>query len=127
MNDLAPILVVGIIAFAIYRLFELFVRRGERMAIIDKLTEGLDMKALSNQLNLPILEKGSGSWAIKIGMLLLGIGFGVVVAVIVDMSTEGIRVTDNAIHAFYPACAAVFGGLGLVIAYFVERKGSKKD
>ena len=80
-------------------------------------------------------DESVGSWSIRIGLLLIGVGLGVIIATIVDMSTalpvydKGRMVYDSmdTVDVLYPSCAAVFGGLGLVIAYFIEKKKDKKD
>jgi hypothetical protein len=135
MNDLVPIFVMGIITLGIYKIFELFVRRNERISIIEKLSD-VDPETLKHRINFPVYkDERAGSWSIRIGLLLVGIGLGVIIATIVDISTaipnyyQG-RLVYNSIHtvgALYPSCAAVFGGIGLVTAYFIEKKKDKKD
>ncbi|MDR3058715.1 MAG: DUF6249 domain-containing protein [Dysgonomonas sp.] len=135
MNDLAPVFVLAIVTFGIYKIFELFVRRNERMSIIEKFSTGIDPQILMNQFSLPIYQsRDNGSWAIRIGLLLLGIGLGVVIAAIIDLlavpPTSGGEVFyefRNTISVLYPALAAVFGGLGLVSAYFIEKKKDKNN
>lgn len=135
MNDLAPVFVLAIVTFGIYKIFELFVRRNERMSIIEKFSTGIDPQILMNQFSLPIYQsRDNGSWAIRIGLLLLGIGLGVVIAAIIDLlavpPTSGGEVFyefRNTISVLYPALAAVFGGLGLVSAYFIEKKKDKSN
>ncbi|MDR2950800.1 MAG: hypothetical protein LBV71_16555 [Prevotella sp.] len=135
MNDLAPVFVLAIVTFGIYKIFELFVRRNERMSIIEKFSTGIDPQILMNQFTLPIYQsRDNGSWAIRIGLLLLGIGLGVVIAAIIDLlavpPTSGGEVFyefRNTISVLYPALAAVFGGLGLVSAYFIEKKKDKSN
>lgn len=137
MNDLVPVFVLAIMTFGIYRIFELFVRRNERMSIIEKFSEGVDPQILKDQFKIPLYKSSdNGSWAIRIGLLLVGIGFGVTIAAVVDLLTVAPSMdTDdrlfyefrNTISVLYPACAAVFGGLGLVIAYFVEKKNEKNN
>ncbi len=135
MNDLVPILVMGIITLGIYKIFELFVRRNERISIIEKLSN-VDPETLKHRINFPVYKDESiGSWSIRIGLLLIGVGLGVVIATIVDISTaipsyyKGQLVYDSmrSVDVLYPSCAAVFGGIGLVIAYFIEKKKDKKD
>lgn len=134
-GELVAVFVVGIITLGIYKIFELFVRRKERISMIDKLS-GIDPEILKHRINFPIYKDESvGSWSIRIGLLLIGVGLGVVIATIVDITTalpvyykgqlvyESIRSVD----VLYPSCAAVFGGIGLVIAYFIEKKKDKKD
>jgi hypothetical protein len=135
MNDLVPIFIMGFITLGIYKIFELFVRRNERISIIEKLSN-VDPETLKHRINFPMYRDESvGSWSIRIGLLLIGVGLGVIIATIVDMSTalpvydKGRMVYDSmdTVDVLYPSCAAVFGGLGLVIAYFIERKKDKKD
>lgn len=46
-------LTTGIVFAAIYGLFELFVRRKERLAIIEKIGEKLDASAFEGKMRLP--------------------------------------------------------------------------
>lgn len=135
MDNLVPIFVMGFITLGIYKIFELFVRRNERISIIEKLSN-VDPETLKHRINFPVYRDESvGSWSIRIGLLLIGVGLGVIIAAIVDMSTalpvydKGRMVYDSidTVDVLYPSCAAVFGGLGLVIAYFIEKKKDKKD
>lgn len=133
--NVVPIFVMGIITLGIYKIFELFVRRNERISIIEKLSN-VDPETLKHRINFPVYKDESvGSWSIRIGLLLIGVGLGVVIATIVDISTaipsyyKGQLVYESlrSVDALYPSCAAVFGGIGLVIAYFIEKKKDKKD
>ncbi|WP_029904197.1 DUF6249 domain-containing protein [Prevotella sp. 10(H)] len=134
MEMIGIVSIIAIITLGIYRLFELFARRKERMAVIEKLSVGIDPEVLRNQFKMPVYkELTSGSWAIRVGLLLIGVGLGVVIAAIVDLlAVPPVETNDrvfyefrNTISVLYPACAAVFGGIGLVIAYFVEKKNEK--
>ncbi|NDV68324.1 DUF6249 domain-containing protein [Dysgonomonas sp. 25] len=132
MNELVPMVVCITFVYGIYRLFELFVRRKERMAIIEKLmSNSIDSDILNKQLNMPLFQKSNASWPIRIGLMLVGIGIGVTIASIVDinMSANGEQGWQmrSAIASLYVACIATFGGLGLIAAYFIERKHNKKD
>jgi len=49
--------VMAIICAGIYGLFELFVRRNERMAIIEKIGDKLDASAFEGKLGLPSYTK----------------------------------------------------------------------
>lgn len=137
MEAIMAVAIVGIISFTIYRLFELYARRKERLSIIEKFSSGIDPEVLKNQFSLPLykdINNGYGSWAIRIGLLLVGIGLGVIIAAIIDLLAVP-PVTDghlfyefrHTIDVLYPSFAAVFGGLGLVIAYIVEKKDAKRN
>lgn len=136
MHDLVPIFVLGIITLGIYKVFELFVRRNERLKMIEKLTNGFNPDLLQGNFKFPVYQDDSvGSWSIRIGLLLIGVGLGVIIATIVDMSTavpayyKGKMVYESirSVDVLYPSCAAVFGGIGLVVAYFIEKRKDKKD
>lgn len=136
MTALVPMVICGLFFYFTYRIFELYARRKERMAIIEKLSNGIDPELLRNQFNISTFKDSSyGSWAIRIGLLLIGVGLGVAIAAIIDMlavapsevNNEVFYGFRNAISVLYPALAAIFGGLGLVIAYFIEKKGEDKE
>ncbi|MFV0419649.1 MAG: DUF6249 domain-containing protein [Dysgonomonas sp.] len=139
MQEIMAMVIVATLSYATYKLFELFARRKERMAMIEKLSAGIDPQILKNQFSpvrIPIIRDFiNNSWSIRIGMLLLGVGLGVVVATIVDLTVVApTGSNDNLYYDFrrtvdilYPACAAVFGGIGLIIAYFIEKKDAKKN
>jgi hypothetical protein len=140
MKDIMVMIVVATISYAIYRLFELYARRRERLAVIEKISEGIDPDVLKGSFNCTTANKGiinnqAGSWAIRIGLLLVGVGLGVALAAIIDLlvvAPSGIdgRVFHefrNTVSILYPAFAAIFGGTGLIIAYFIERKEYRKE
>lgn len=137
MQEIMAMVIVATIAYAIYKLFELFARRKERMAMIEKLSTGIDPQLLQNQLSpikIPVYrELMNNSWAIRIGLLLMGVGLGIIIATIVDLiispysgDRELYYEFQRTIDVLYPSCAAVFGGIGLVVAYFVEKKDNRK-
>lgn len=127
MNDLVPAIIMAIIAYAIYRLFELFVRRPERMAIIEKLSSADTDLKLNNKLDVNISNKSNVNWPLRIGALFVGIGLGATIAAIVDLCTESIRESYSAIGSLYMACIFLFGGMGLIAAYIIEKKYETKD
>ena len=53
MDFISVPLVVGIVCAGIYGLFELFVRKRERLAIIEKIGDKLDTSAFDGKLGLP--------------------------------------------------------------------------
>ena len=53
MDFITAPLVVGFICLGIYALFELFVRRKERLLIIEKISERMDIADLGKRLSLP--------------------------------------------------------------------------
>lgn len=130
MKDLVPVLIMGILTYGVYAIIELYARRNERMAIIEKLANGLEPEKLKLQMK-SFMSKENNSWAIKIGCLLLGIGLGVALVAILELSLRASGADYKEVYqplgAMYPAAAALFGGLGLVIAYLIERKYLRED
>lgn len=141
MNSLIPIFIFGSVSFCIYKIFELFVRRNERMAIIEKMQFNIPESITSN-LNLPIftLSKQSSYWPLRLGLLLVGIGIGVFIGFIFEITMlpdslkpEFVNYDHNVrrnildtTSMIYLASVAIFGGIGLLIAYFVEQKEEKE-
>lgn len=129
-------LVVGICVAGTYGLFELFVRRKERLTIIEKIGEKLDASAFEERNRLSgIFAKLSFS-ALKAGCLLTGAGFGLLVGFFLNISvlTMGLYDEnlagwrrDNLTDMAYGASVLLFGGIGLIIAFVVELKIGKKE
>ena len=135
MNDLVPVFIVGIVFLVIYRVFELFVRRNERITIIEKLGEQNKLSDGNVKLNLPIFESSKGNRALRISLLLIGIGIGLLVGYGFEFGATGGNLGafsdnwsfQNKISVVYFASAAIFGGIGLLTAYFIEQKHNKQS
>ena len=87
-------IVVGIITLGIYKLFELFVGKKERLTMIEKLGDKLDPSMLGNRLSLPLpvgtpfMSSSPISFsALKFGCLLLGMGLGLLTGYIICATT----------------------------------------
>ena len=134
MSNLVPILIVGFVILGIYRLVELFARRKERMAIIEKLGEQIKLSGANVDLNLPLFQPSksmsNSNWALKISLLLIGIGIGMLVGYVLEFAATGGDFANYSsnwnfqrnIEVVYFASVAIFGGIGLLAAYFIERK-----
>lgn len=115
----------------IYKLFELFVRKEERMMVINKIAEisKVDLN------NIDIRMGGVSNWALRLGALMIGVGLGLFIAFFLNgMFTNGDywRGEDPRSYSFlaeivYGSCVCFFGGIALLIACFVERGQKKKD
>ncbi|MDH6359166.1 DUF6249 domain-containing protein [Parabacteroides sp. PF5-9] len=127
-------LVVGIVCAGIYGLFELFARRKERMAIIEKIGDKLDASAFEGKLGLPNYISKLNFSGLKIGCLMAGIGLGLLVGFIINMSlTPTLNSYDDhwlrneMVGVAYGASVLLFGGLGLLLAFIVELNMAKKN
>lgn len=124
----------GIVTLGFYKLFELFVCKKERLAIIEKMGEKLSPEMLENKINLPSVGNVSFS-ALKFACLFIGLGLGLLVAYLICTTTIENYATPNAnwswevrqsVSVIYGACVLLFGGIGLLAAFLIELKINKK-
>ena len=110
--NVGEVIIPVVIFLVIFGIFYLYFssRNKERMALIEK---GADASIFFG----PKSEKteGSGKWILKIGVLAIGIALGV----LVGAALESAGMDDD---VAYPASIFLFGGIGLVTAYFLARK-----
>lgn len=110
--EVTPVLIVAIVFGTIYGLFFLFVRRRERLTMMEK---GFDP-------SLFYAEKPSGRYtSLKYGMLFIGVGAGILVGNILAVSTA-----INEEVAFF-SMTFLFGGAALVLNYLIETKERKEQ
>jgi hypothetical protein len=127
-------LVVGICVAGTYGLFELFVRRKERLTIIEKIGEKLDASAFEGKYRLPGSFPRLSFSALKGGCLLTGIGLGLLLGFVINLNAVDMNVhysRDNWYHrqvasTVYGASVLIFGGVSLIVAFIIETKMSKK-
>jgi len=125
-------LVIGIVCAGIYGLFELFARRKERLAIIEKIGDKLDASAFEGKLGLPSYMRNFSFSALKVGCLMAGLGLGILVGFFISIGmADQIRNFDRwgfgeITGTIYGASVLLFGGLGLLIAFLLELKIAKK-
>ncbi|MDR2040298.1 MAG: DUF6249 domain-containing protein [Bacteroidales bacterium] len=123
MNGLTPIVIVLGLAYAFYKLVELFARRKERMALIEKIDLKSGIVVSPDMIDWLSPSSRNIFTSLKIGLLLTGLGLGLILAIIyINIPDLSIRDRDMV----YLASMMFFGGLGLVIAYLVENKKEKK-
>ena len=116
---------------AIYKVVELFVRKRERLMLISKLTEisNVDFKGIK------FYSSGNKFTALRVGCLMLGVGIGFLVGFLLNfVITEGDydRLTEwqyinKVAGIIYVASICIFGGIGLLISYSMERKAEKSE
>jgi len=133
MDFIVAPFVVGIIFYFIYMTFELFARKEERMKLIDKIGQNLvpsDTSALNSLL--PAFKKKSFT-SLRFGCLFVGIGLGLLTGLLLCLWIKtGLQLTDsswevrNFYSVAYGSSVLLFGGLGLLISYFIESKSVKK-
>ncbi len=124
----------GVGAYAFYKVIELFVRKRERLLLIDKLNSLENV----NTTNINLSEIfGEGKLfknqylTLRIGSLLVGLGLGLLIGYIIVNTTMGnvsdatwmIRETQSVI---YGASTLLFGGMGLIAGFIAEIRLKKK-
>lgn len=120
MDELMIVANVAIVFGVMYKLFELFAGRKERMMLIEKLSDKLTPELLGKgPMYLPTNLSFSG---LRLGCLLIGLGLGLLVGFfIVDVA---LRIHD-ASSVVYGACVLLFGGAGLLVSYLIENRCRK--
>ncbi len=124
-------LIMGIITLGIYKMFELFACRRERMALIEKLDDKIPVAGLKGKLSLPIYNHYSFS-ALKGGCLMLGIGLGLLIGFLICVSAIPNYLSDTSwnmrqtVGIVYGSCVLLFGGAGLIAAFLIENKMNQK-
>lgn len=111
MNNAAEI-IIPVVLFVSVAVVLIVIRKfmnDERLALIEK---GSDANIFS--------KKGVSFPAIKIGLLLIGAGIGILVG---NMISAAGLVSDE-VGVF--SCLMIFGGLGLFLSHFVEQKLKNK-
>ena len=112
--------IFGIVTLGIYKLFELFVCKKERLLIIEKMGEKFTPDMLEHKINFSSIGKFS-STALKFGCLFMGIGLGLLTAFIIHYNCyEFFDKEWRICTTMYGACVLIFGGLGLLIAFLIE-------
>ncbi len=98
------------------------------------------LRYFSNKEKMAMIERGMNPGvlksspqpflSLKFGLLLMGLGLGLLIAMIFATSLYGDRFLDNSAHnhvvSLYFGSLGLFGGLGLVISYYIEKKWLEK-
>jgi hypothetical protein len=95
------------------------------------------LRYFSNKEKMAMIERGIDPgirkvapqpfMSLKFGLLLVGLGIGLLVALITERGLIGVSVNDHHGHdgqsaAIYFGCLGIFGGLGLIISYIIEKR-----
>ena len=111
---------LAIIGICIYRIFDLYVRRPERLNIIEKMSE---LKSVDSEfkVNIDFVSKSSNGifTSLKLALLFCGLGLGLLVGFF--LMTSGPRNLDySGKELVIGASTLFFGGLGLLISFLIE-------
>lgn len=124
MNELMIVANVAIVFGVIYKLFELFVGRKERMMIIEKLGDKLTPDTFKNGI---FYRTGLFSFGgLRMGCLMIGLGVGLLVGYGIISATQYSYFDGNRPYevtsVVYGACVLLGGGTGLVVSCLIEKK-----
>lgn len=108
MFDLTPVLVLAIIFGTILAIVYLGVRRKERMSMMEK---GVDPATF-------MTPRKTNNYALKYGILLIGIALGILLGKY--LASTSLFMYEE--EAAYFSMIFLFGGLSLVVYYFMEKK-----
>lgn len=94
------------------------------------------MRYMENRENMSMIERGMDpstkkkrnhadpSTTLKNGLLFVGAGIGLLLAIVI---TSSLHMDDDYATGIFFALIAIFGGLGMLGAYFYERKNPPSD
>ncbi|MFN8206172.1 MAG: DUF6249 domain-containing protein [Bacteroidales bacterium] len=105
MEGISNLMITAVVFAGIYAIIQLFVKRKERLLLIEKGTNSPEMKS----------ELFTFS-SFKFGLFFIGLGLGVLAGSIVAATT----VLDSEVAYF--SMIFLFGGLALVLHHYVDRK-----
>ena len=136
MLDLTAISNMGFITVGIYKLFELFVRRNERLLMIEKFASLCEREGEGEErmkIRLPFIfgdDSSLGFWPLRISLLLIGIGAGCLLSVLIQINLESYRDSLGNLRRLTDlvgfASISIMGGIGLLVAFLIEQKMKKK-
>lgn len=122
MEELMIVANVAIVFGVVYKLFELFVGRKERILLIEKLGDKLTPDTFKNGIIYrPSLSSFGG---LRMGCLLLGLGIGLLAGFGIA-NWQG--ADDRTTSIIYGSCVLIGGGLGLIASYLFEMNQLKKE
>ena len=85
--------VLGVIFFFTYKIMELYVRRKERLSMIDKLSE-IRVNGINPNFNFLDSDKGNPYTALRWGSLIFGMGLGLLFAFFILNATAKGQLID---------------------------------
>ena len=129
-------LIFGIVTYGIYKLFELFVCKKERLTIIDRMNfDSLSTAPLNNLFKGYNTSLPFSFSALKVGCLLIGLGLGIIMGIILfALNADAIKAYGEITHhSTYSLAAMILSagvlcmdGAGLLLTFIIEYKCNKK-
>ena len=142
MLDLTAICIMGFITLGVYKLFELFVKKNERLLMIEKFASLCEYKEEGEErvnIRLPFISGDDSAfsfWPLRISLLLIGIGTGCLLSLLIitnaynNSSIDSYRDWGDQFRDFVGlvnfASVSFLGGIGLLAAFLIEQKMKAK-
>ncbi len=114
------IIIIPVIFIIFYMIIELFVHRKERLMIIEKASQNQSFDVGGMLKNAKPAFSFTG---LKIGCLLLGLGVGFFASFGLRLVLYNWIQRGSVIDVVDIASVLTFGGLGLIVAYLIEKAG----
>ncbi len=121
--------IMAIITYGVYKLFELFARRKERIMIIEKTDFS---KGGLQQPSLDVNYEGGGRFkSLKFSCLLLGLGAGLFVGFLISVHTDFSNIDTfigkyDIVALVIGSSVLLFGGIGMLTSFILEQVLGKK-
>ena len=116
--------VCGLFIGGFLKLFELFVCKKERLALIEKMGDKITPDMLQSKISFSSIGNLSFC-ALKVGCLLIGLGLGILVAFFIHYNMMDFCDDRRIQSSLYISCVLLFGGIGLLTAFLIELKINK--
>ena len=116
--------VCGLFIGGFLKLFELFVCKKERLALIEKMGDKITPDMLQSKISFSSIGNLPFS-ALKVGCLRIGLGLGILVAFFIHYNMMDFCDDRRIQSSLYASCVLLFGGIGLLTAFLIELKINK--
>lgn len=131
MSSIWQAVIVGIVFYFVYKVIEVLARRRERNNFVEKLGS-VDLSKNSTVDYAAIFGNRDNMkyWPLRFGGLIIGMGLGLLVGYLIIYSI-GFDIVDayrgDQVGIIYGASTLLFGGIGLVTVFLIEKNIRKSD